>query len=71
MGRPWNVKLGNLLNVRRGHPQDGKIGFLGNVLRMFPKHDEDQYLAAGPDLIALCFVKFFFQFFLLMFFYAF
>lgn len=71
MGRPWNVKLGNLLNVRRGHLQDGKIGFLGNVLRMFPKHDEDQYLAAGPDLIALCFVKFFFQFFLLMFFYAF
>ena len=38
---------------------------------MFPKHDEDQYLAAGPDLIALYFVKFFFQFFLLMFFYAF
>ena len=38
---------------------------------MFPKHDEDQYLPAGIALIALCFVKFFFQFFLLMFFYAF
>ena len=63
MGRPWNVKLGNLLNVRRGHPQDGKIGFLGNVLRMFPKHDEDQYLPAGIALIALCFVKFFFSIF--------